>query len=209
MIKHILLDLDDTIYSVRWGLEEEFRKRLRVFTSEWVGLPWTECEPVWREAMKRYGTTLEWLSVEKGLTDIDDYFARMHPEDEADTLPPDPELRRFLESLPCPCSILTNSPLFHAERIIKKLELEGIFQKVFSIETNLFQGKPHASAFFHSLDALGLKVEDALFIDDIPRYVKGFLDIGGRGILLDEMGNHKNYPHECIKDLRELTRFLD
>lgn len=209
MIRHILLDLDDTLYSVRWGLDAEFRKRLRDFTSSWLGLPWEKCEPMWKEAMKHYGTTMEWLRAEKGLTDTDNYLACMHPENEADSLPPDPELRRFLESLPCPCSILTNSPLFHAERIIKKLELEGLFQKIFSIEDNGFKGKPHASAFHRSLNSLGLKPEGVLFVDDIPRYVKGYIDIGGMGILLDELGTHKNYPNETIMSLKEISRFLD
>ena len=158
--------------------------------------------------MKRYGTTLEWLGSEKGFTDRDKFLSFVHPENEADCLKPDPELRKFLTELPCPCSVLTNSPGFHAERIIKKLELQGVFQRVFDIESNGFRGKPHASAFNRALDALGRKVEEVLFVDDAPRYVSGYLALGGRGLLLDELAEHKNYPHEKIKSLREITRFL-
>ena len=158
--------------------------------------------------MKRYGTTLEWLSSEKGLTDTDAYFAFMHPDNEADCLPPDPELRQFLEGLPCPCSVLTNAPDFHADRIIAKLGLEGIFRHIFDIKGNGLRGKPHASAFQKALDALGLSPQEALFIDDIPRYVNGYIVMGGKGILLDEKDVHENYPYEKIKDLKELTRFL-
>ena len=209
MIQHILFDLDNTLYSASAGIEDSFILRIHDYASSWLGLPWEECEPLWKEALKRYGTTLEWLTSEKGFTDVDDYFAKMHPEDEADSLTPDPELRRFLESLPCPCSIITNSPGFHAERIIKKLELEGVFQRIFDIESNSLKGKPHASAFLRALDSLGLKPEEALFIDDIPRYVSGYLELGGRGLLLDEKDIHIHYPYERIKNLRELTRFLN
>ena len=207
-IRHILFDLDNTLYSVNEGLEDFFIQRLRAYTSAWLGLTWEEWGPQWREAIKTYGTTLEWLCCEKGFMATDDYFANMHPENEADSLVPDPELRQFLEGLPCPGSILTNSPDFHAERILKKLELEGIFQHTFDIKSNGLKGKPHASSYRTALDTLGLKPEEVLFIDDTPRYVNGYILIGGKGLLLDENDVHKNYPHEKIKNIREITRYL-
>ena len=93
MIRHILFDLDNTLYSANYGLEDRFLGRIQEFTSSFLGMSWEECEPMRREAISRYGTTLEWLCTEKGLTNIDDYFAFMHPEDEADCLSPNPELR--------------------------------------------------------------------------------------------------------------------
>ena len=208
MIRHILFDLDSTLYSVLCGLEDFYFSRVREFVSSFLGLPPEESEPLRKEGYKRHGTTIEWLTEEKGLIDKAEYFAYVHPENEIDLLPPDPELRPFLESLPCPCSILTNSPLFHAERVIKKLKLEGFFQQVFDIEANGYRGKPHPSSYGRALDTFALKPEEVLFIDDSPRYVKGYLALGGRGLLLDEREIHKDYPHERIKRLSELTGFL-
>jgi putative hydrolase of the HAD superfamily len=208
MIRHIFFDLDSTLYSVRWGLDDFFLSQLRKYVSVFLGLPWEECEPLWRGALERHGTTLEWLIIEKGFTAVDEYFHFLHPENEADCLPPDPELRQFIESLPCPSSVLTNAPSFHAERILKKLELEGIFQQVFAIDSSGVRGKPHPDAFNRALNTFALKPEEVLFIDDIPRYVNGFILMGGKGILLDEMDIHKNYPHEKIRDLRELLNFV-
>ena len=213
MIRHILFDLDSTLYSVRYGLEDTFFCRLKEYTASWLGLSWgfspEESERLRIEGYKRHGTSLSWLCNEMGFTAVDEYLAYVHPENEADLLPPDPELRRFLETLPCPCSVLTNSPLFHAERIIKKLGLEGVFRRVFDITYNEGKGKPHASAYRKALEALGVTTKDTLFIDDLPIYVEGYLAIGGKGLLLDEMELHRDYPHERIKNLREITRFLD
>ena len=208
MIRHILFDLDNTLYSAGYGLDDNCFNRIKEFAASFLGMDLEECEPMRREAIKSYGTTLEWLCTEKGFTAVDDYFAYVHPEDEADCLTPNPELRRFLLDLPCPCSVLTNSPCFHAERIIKKLGLEGIFRHIFHIESNGLKGKPHSSAFMAALETLGLKVEEVLFIDDTPRYVNGYILLGGKGILLDENDVHKNYPYVKISDLKELTRFL-
>ena len=209
MIQHILFDLDSTLYSQSYGLEEYFAERLKEYVSKWLELPQKECEALRKEALKKFGTTLEWLIFERGFTDVSGYYAHVHPENEADSLPPDPDLRRFLETLPCQCSVLTNSPLFHAERIINKLELNGVFYRVFSMDDFNHRGKPNASAYNKVLNTLGLSPNEALFIDDIPRYVKGYIDLGGKGILLDETDSHKNYPNVKIKSLKEITRFLD
>ena len=208
MTHHILFDLDCTIYSIRLGLEDRVVERMVQFLADFLGMSVEEAREARKNLAGRFGTTLEWIMAEKGFTDVEYYLRKVHPEDEADALHPVPGLREFIESLPCPCSILTNSPRFHADRIIKKMELEGAFTRVFDIKDNNFRGKPHASAFQKTLDALGLKPEDTLFIDDYPRYVEGFLGMGGRGLLLDEMDAHPEYPHERIKDLRELTRFI-
>lgn len=201
--------MDCTLYSASHGLEDNVSRRIIEYTSSYLGMSEEDAAAERGRSKKQYGTTLEWLMTEKGFTATGDYFAKVHPDDEADSLPPDPALRTFLKSLPCPCSVLTNSPAFHAERIIRKLEIEGIFRQVFSIEADGFRGKPHASAFNRVLDAFGLKPDEALFIDDTPRYVDGFVVLGGRGILLDEDDVHRNFPYERIKTLKELTRFLD
>lgn len=208
MIRHILFDLDCTIYSVRLGLEDNVVERMIRFLADFLGTSVEEARAERGKSAGKYGTTMEWIMAEKGFTDVDFYLRSVHPEDEADSLYPVPGLREFLEGLPCPCSILTNSPRFHADRIIKKMELEGVFTGIFDIKDNNFRGKPHAQAFQRTLDALGQKPEDTLFIDDYPRYVKGFLDMGGRGILLDEMDTYPDYPNERIKNLKELVRFL-
>ena len=209
MIRHILFDLDNTLYSARYGLDQEVTQRIREYTVAWLGLPPEEAERLREEGYRKYGTTVDWLVHDRNFTAIDEYQAFIHPEKEADTLLPDPGLRRFLESLPCPCSILTNSPRFHADRILKKLELEGIFKNIFDILGNGLRGKPSASVFCHALETLSLKPEEVLFVDDTPRYVEGYLALGGRGLLLDEMGIYSDYPHERIRKLEELVKYLN
>lgn len=102
MVKHILFDLDSTLYSSRYGLDAFFTQRLHEYTSSWLCLSPEEYNNTRKDGLKRHGTTIEWLIYEKGFTAIDDYYAYIHPENEADALLPDMELRRFLETLPCP-----------------------------------------------------------------------------------------------------------
>ena len=209
MIKHILFDLDGTLYSMSKGMDEFFRKRIQEFTASWLGLSWEECMPLWKEALKRYGTTLEWLIAEKGFTDTEAFMAHVHPENEVDFLPDDPELRPFLEALPCPCSILTNAPRFHADRVIKKLNVEGIFKEIFALDDPGAGGKPHPASYQRVLDCYGLSPKQMLFIDDLPKYVEGYIKIGGKALLMDENDVFKDYPLERIRNLKEIIKYLE
>jgi putative hydrolase of the HAD superfamily len=209
MIQYVLFDLDNTLYSVRYGLEENVRRRIRAFLASYLGL---SPEEAWRQRAERindYGTTLEWLSVEKGFTRIEEYFARIHPEDEADALPPDPALRALLENIPQPKAILTNSPREHADRIINKLGFSGLFSHIFDIRGNGLKGKPNPRAYLHSYDLMGAAPREVLFVDDTPSYVDGCRAAGGKALLLDENDAWPDYPGARIRHLRELGGFIE
>jgi putative hydrolase of the HAD superfamily len=209
MIQYLLFDLDNTLYSARYGLEDNVRRRIREFLARYLGLSPEEAWQLRAERIHDYGTTLEWLTAEKGFTDIEGYFAAVHPSDEADSLPPDPALRTFLEHLPQPKAILTNSPREHAERILHKLAISNLFTHVFDIRENKLRGKPRPEAFFHAFHTLGAAPGEVLFVDDAPAYAESCVALGGKGILLDEYHAYPDYPHPKIQSLRELGELLN
>jgi putative hydrolase of the HAD superfamily len=209
MIRHILFDLDNTLYPRNAGLEEQMQGRIAAYIAGLLGLPQEEALKERRKGIAGYGTTLEWLIAEKNFTNIDDYFAAVHPPGEEEGLSPNPALRPFLESLPVPRAILTNSPREHADRVLAKLGVADLFTRIFDMRWNQNQGKPLPIAFNRALEALGGRAEDTLFIDDYPSYVRGYLALGGRGLLLDEFDTHPDYPHPRIRRLEELRGFLE
>jgi putative hydrolase of the HAD superfamily len=208
MIQYILFDLDNTLYSARYGLETQVNRRIRHFLASFLGVT---TEEAWRQRSERipeFGTTLEWIITEKGFTDIESYFAFVHPEDETDTLPPDPALRDFLQSLPVPKAILTNSPREHADRVLGKLGLSGIFSHIFDIRGNGLRGKPRPGSYLRSFEVLGARPGEVLFVDDSPSYVEGCRALGSTAVLFDEYDAWPGYPHPRIRDLRELERYI-
>ena len=158
--------------------------------------------------VQQYGTCLEWLMGEKGFTGVEDYLAAVHPPDEADSLVPDGELRAFLSGLPLPKAILTNAPREHADLVLGKLELGDIFTHIFDIRQSGFLGKPRREVYDNALRVLGLSAREVLFIDDHPRYLQGFIALGGNGLLFDENDIHKNDALPRIRELKELTRYI-
>jgi putative hydrolase of the HAD superfamily len=209
MIRYILFDLDNTLYPVSSGMEDALHKRIVGYMSSFLGLSPEEAQGERSAGITRYGTTLEWLIHEKGFTDIDGYYAAVHPDGEEDGLAVDPALRPFLESLPVPRAILTNSPREHSDRVLKKLGITDLFTHVFDMRWNGNRGKPLPVAFYRALGVLGASPAETLFIDDYPMYVEGYLALGGAGLLLDERDAHPDFPHPRIRRLRDLAAFLD
>jgi putative hydrolase of the HAD superfamily len=208
MITQLLFDLDNTLYSARYGLEEKVNQRLMEFLSRYLKRSPEEAARERAERIRFYGTTLEWLMAEKGLSDPEVYLRAIHPEDEADRLEEDPELRPFLEGLGLPMAILTNSPMEHAERILSKLKIGDLFTHVFDIRSNKFKGKPDPGVFRRALDILGSRPETTLFVDDYPKYLGGFLALGGRGVLIDEFDRFKDFEGPKVRRLKDITPFL-
>ena len=209
MITHLLFDLDNTLYSARYGLEDNVSCRISNFLVEMLGADLKEVEKIRKELIKSYGTTLEWLIAEHGFTDVESYFKAICPENEAESLPADPNLGDFLDSITLPKAILTNSPREHADRILAKLGISRHFSYIFDIRVNNLKGKPNPQAFFRSLEAMEARIETTLFIDDQPRFVEGFLALGGKGLLLDEFDQYSGFQSERINDIREIIRFLE
>ncbi|MDR0473563.1 MAG: HAD-IA family hydrolase, partial [Treponema sp.] len=209
MIKYILFDLDNTLYSSHYGLERQTALRIKQYIAKYLGTGVEEAAAERKKRIADYGTTIEWLIAEKGFTDIEDYYSVIHPENEADTLPANPALKEFLENLPCKRAIMTNAPIEHARRILSRLGVEACFTEIFDMRHMNFKGKPRKDAFFMVLSVLKAAPEQVLFVDDMPGYVEGYLAIGGKGVLFDEDNMHPGYTHEKIRNLKEITGFLD
>lgn len=209
-IEYLLFDLDNTLYSLRLGLEKNVSLRINAYLARRLNLSPEEAWALRRErlAAGRYGTTLEWLRAEKGVDDeeTERYFAQIHPENEADALEPDGALRSLLLSFNLPRGILTNAPLEHALRVLEKLGISDLFPppSIFDIRRNRFKGKPHRETYRQVLGELGVDAGSCLLVDDVALYIEGYRAVGGAGVYLDEEGAHPEFPGPRISCLGEL-----
>lgn len=207
MITHLIFDLDNTLYPSSAAIDKGITSRMMQFVADFLGVS-DECAMQKRlTGLKTYGTTLEWLRHECGLTDehIERYFAFVHPECEADEVPFDPNLRALLTALPFTKTVLTNAPREHATRILEKLNVADLFTAVVDLRANALRGKPHESAYRRALGSFS--VQESLFIDDHVKYIVGYEKIGGRAVLVDERDVHGEYKNR-IRSVYELPRFL-
>jgi putative hydrolase of the HAD superfamily len=191
MIRHLLLDLDNTLYPASGGMDEGITRRMLEFVARFLGVTFEEGAKLRLKGIPSYGTTLEWLKAEHGLTDQNAFFDAVHPESEVDELQSDPALRPYLLSLGLPMTLLTNAPMMHAMRVLSFFNIEDIFIGIYDLTFNNGKGKPHPASFLNTLQAAGFTVEESLFVDDHPKYVRGYKNIGGRAAIVDESGAYR------------------
>lgn len=133
---------------------------------------------------------------EYGFSDTEAYFRFIHPDEEIDEVEFDPDLRPLLKDLSTAyhLSVLTNAPAIHYERILKHLRIFDLFDGIYGIEENKLHGKPEASSYLNAVRDKGFTVENTLFLDDLPKYIKGYTALGGKAVLIDHEGRFSNLP---------------
>ncbi len=208
MTQALIFDLDNTLYSEATGLELKVLEKINEYVSGFMGWPLEETHQKRREKARRYGTTLEWLVFEEDLKDVDGYFDYIHPEGEESCFSPDQALKALLDALDYPKIILTNAPMEHALRVLKALDIESCFSRIFDIRYNGLVGKPHPKSYLRALEESGFELDSTVFIDDSPKYIRGYKALGGRAILKDEMNRFADLEFERITSLSELRDIL-
>jgi putative hydrolase of the HAD superfamily len=208
MLRAVIFDLDNTLYPATSAMDELTALKMNKYVARLLGVDTADAYAMRREKMRSYGTTLEWLMAEHGPIDHNDYFSYVHPAGEEDLVEFDPNLGPFLDSIELPKFIFTNAPMPHADRVLAKLRVADRFERIFDVTFNGLKGKPSASAVDRVLSAIGLPACDTIFADDLPRYVRGFIDRGGVGILVDHFGKHPDSGLPTIQTIYELKKFL-
>lgn len=214
-MRNILFDLDNTLYPPGSAMDRMILERMVGFTARFFGISFAEALSLRAERLKKHVSTLEWLKA-GGITEegIEEYFAAVHPEDEAEVLSPDPTLRPLLESLPQGKVILTNAPSEHAEHVLSFLGVRDLFHPVISdIRANGLLGKPFEVAYRNALSLAGGSVSDTLFIDDYPPYALGYARLGGTALVVGgaDVPGVEGLPGRvaAIGSIRELPDFLE
>lgn len=193
-ITHLLFDLDNTLYPSTTAIDQGITRRMIGFVADFLGLDYQEASQRRAQRLPHYGTTLEWLRTEHGLEDTDAYFSAVHPPQEIQELSPDPNLRPLLQSLGLPMTILTNSPLAHAQRVLEHLDVSDLFTGIHDIQSNGLKGKPYPDAYWNALSAAGFGLEETVFFDDHRKYTDGYQAIGGQAVLVRPRDTGQSHP---------------
>ncbi len=209
MINYILFDVDNTIYPASSGIGLEMIRRMNIFVSGLLNVSVTEAAEMRRDRdPSLYDSTLSWLMKKYRFTDTESFFSAIHPFDFENYFPKNPLLSEMMENLPIPCSILTNSSAEHAINVTDYLEITPYFENIFDLKFNNFNGKPDKYAFQNVLDFIGKTAENVLFIDDIPRSLESFKNMGGNVLLVDERSEFSGSDLPSVEKITDLTLYL-
>ena len=184
MIKHLLFDLDDTLYSNSAGLMQEINVRMNDFMVTRLGVSVSEVSALRQHYWLEYGTTLRGLYLERHI-DAQAFLDYVHDIRIDRYLLPDEALGAMLAQLAPHRYIFTNAPESHARRVLDALGIARHFERIFDINFIAYESKPAPSAYRKVLDALGATASECLMIDDSARNLLPAKGLGMRTVLLD------------------------
>lgn len=155
-----------------------------------------------------YGSSLRGIQQEFNI-DPEDYLAFVHDIDLNRYLQPDAELRECLSAIPISKWIFTNASRTHAERVLGKLGIADLFERILDIWSMEYIPKPHPWVYHHALEMAGdPEPWQCVMIDDSARNLKPAQQIGFSTIWVGD-GEVPASAHLSVSRLHELPMALD
>ncbi|MCS6911149.1 MAG: pyrimidine 5'-nucleotidase, partial [Anaerolineales bacterium] len=153
MLRYLLFDLDETLYTPQTGLWDAIGERITLYMCERLGLSLEAARALRLRYRQQYGVALAGLLAEHAISP-DDYLAYVHDLPLPDYLKPDPQLNAMLSRLPLTKAILTNADADHARRVLEQLGIARHFETIIDIRVLGFVNKPRPEAYERALALL-------------------------------------------------------
>jgi len=177
-----LFDLDNTLYPASSGFMGGLESRMTDYVQKVTGLPRDEAYRLQKKYLAEYGLTLGGLVAHHGV-DPADYHA-MFDDLPLEVLSQDPALIAAIARLPGRRLIFTNANDVHAERVLKRLGLDHLFDDVFHIALSAYVPKPSRKAFAAMDAAHGIAPTATAFFEDSERNLEPAAELGMTTVLV-------------------------
>ncbi|MGA2504346.1 MAG: pyrimidine 5'-nucleotidase [Anaerolineales bacterium] len=204
----IFFDLDETLYPTSSGLWMEIRKRINSYLRDRMGFPPEQIEVLREQYFRDYGTTLRGLQANFNV-DMEEYLAYVHSVPLNEYLHPDNRTRKVIEALPTHKYIFTNADSAHANRVLKALGLQGVFDGILDVHTIAPYCKPMPESFTLALQAAGSPdPRTCALLDDQARVTRAAHRLGLFSILVGKDSAGENADAAMLNWL-DLPGLLD
>jgi putative hydrolase of the HAD superfamily len=209
MIKHILFDLDNTLYPKSLGIFDLVIERIRNYMEVRLGYEKEWARQLRQEYLHKYGSTLRGLMIHQNI-DPADYLEYVHDVGVEERLAPNPALGKMLGSLPLERAIFTSGHRPHALRVLRCLGVENHFPQIFDIVFTRYIPKPNPEPYGQVLECIGREGKECLMIEDIPANLKPAKDLGMTTVLVGETpGGMNGFVDYEIRDILQLNKVLE
>ena len=181
-IKNWIFDLDNTLYSPEEEIFSQIDERMTKFITDKFKINNEEAFNIQKKYFLEYGTTLSGL-MKKNNIDTDEFLEFVHDID-LEILKPDKKLNKIISNLPGKKFIFTNGSKKHAQNVLKKLEMNAIFDDIFDIKDSNFIPKPNMEAYTTFINKMGIDVNKSIMFEDIARNLQPAKELGIISVLI-------------------------
>ena len=205
-IKNWIFDLDNTLYSPEEEIFSQIDERMTKFITDKFKINNEEAFNIQKKYFLEYGTTLSGL-MKKNNIDSDEFLEFVHDID-LDILKPDKKLNKIISNLPGKKFIFTNGSKKHAQNVLKKLEMNAIFDDIYDIKDSNFIPKPNMEAYTAFINKMGIDVNKSIMFEDIARNLQPAKELGIISVLIQRDLTLKNDKFD-IKEFELLWKNND
>ena len=203
LIKTWIFDLDNTLYPPEENIFSQIDQKMTSFIADNLKISNEEAFNIQKQNFIDHGTTLAGF-MKTGNDKIDpDKFLEFVHDINLNSLQEDNDLRKILLLLPGKKYIFTNGTKKHAENVLKKLNLENIFQSIFGIKEANYLPKPNLETYNLFLKTYKIDPKTSIMFEDMGRNLIPAKELGMKTVLLErKLPNKNNSDHEeKYKDL--------
>jgi putative hydrolase of the HAD superfamily len=201
-----LFDLDNTLYPPEAEFMVLIEGRMTEFVARETGLPRQDAFALQKKYLHEHGTTLAGLMANHGVNP-EAFLDEVHDVSMHD-LHPDPDLYAAIAALPGRRLVFTNGDKRHAERVLKKLELDDLFEATFHIALADYIPKPHPQTFKRMMQAHDVDPKTTAFFEDSARNLAPAFDLGMTTVLVGPhaIGTEHPFVHHVTDNLAAFLR---
>lgn len=211
MAKVLLIDIDNTIYSERTGLQSEILARANRFIQKKTSLNERESDVLAVGFNEKYGSILSGL-IKEYLINPEEYIEYVFNIDVNEFLKPDPSLGNSLMTISERKFAFSDSPEEYIERIIIVLGLMDCFDDIFGRRFFDFNSKFENSIYKKALEELNAEPKDCIIVDDKLENLLVAKEIGMATIWVTEKNHVEieeiDFSISNIHDINKLPIFL-
>ena len=203
LIKTWIFDLDNTLYPPEENIFSQIDQKMTSFIADNLKISNEKAFNIQKQNFIDHGTTLAgFMNSGNDKIDPDKFLEYVH-DINLNSLQEDNDLRKILLLLPGKKYIFTNGTKKHAENVLKKLNLENIFQSIFGIKEANYLPKPNLETYNLFLKTYKIDPKTSIMFEDMGRNLIPAKELGMKTVLLKRKLPNKNNSdqEEKYKDL--------
>lgn len=166
MKKIWIFDLDDTLHNASAHIFPVMNRAMTQYIMNHLDLDESSAHTLRQHYWRIYGATLKGL-VRHHDTNPHHFLEETHQlENLPEMVIQVKRLRHMLQSLDGRKLVFTNAPRSYALRVLDILDIEDVFELVFSVESTKFHAKPSLRGFQKLLKSIKAKASDCIMLED-------------------------------------------
>ena len=200
-----IFDLDDTLHNASAHIFPVMNRAMTQYIMDHLDLDESGAHALRQHYWRIYGATLKGL-MRHHATDPRHFLEQTH---QLDNLPEMvvqvKRLRHMLQSLDGRKLVFTNAPRSYALRVLDILDIEDVFDLVFSVESTKFHAKPSARGFRGLLKTIKANASDCIMLEDSLPALMTAKRLGMKTIWLSKKLQKPNFVDYRLSSVLALT----